>query len=41
MTRYYQIMQPLLDAGEKVAVMGDFNTLSSHDKRYRAVCSVV
>jgi hypothetical protein len=28
----YQIIQPLLEAGEKVAIMGDFNTLSRHDQ---------
>jgi hypothetical protein len=28
-----QIMKPYLDAGERVALMGDFNTLSRHDSR--------
>jgi hypothetical protein len=29
-------MKPYLDAGERVALMGDFNTLSRHDSRQHA-----
>jgi len=37
--KFLQILRPLLQSNSKFVVMGDFNTLSRHDRRYRILCT--